>query len=306
MKSPLSCSDRCTLLRTVDASAIVRRWEQELGINWQAPHDIAEFQYWRCEDTGLKFYAPEQVAGESELYLQLQRFSWYYMDEKWEFNAALDFLKILSIGSRILEVGVGRGAFLKKAQAAGLQISGMELNPDSARFAREQGFNIIEKDMSALHSEDHTAWDAICAFQVLEHLAQPRRFLDQAVALLRSGGLLVLSVPNSAVSRKLDPECNDLLDQPPHHMSHWDEGVFRSLESFIPLKLTHIAFEPLAPYHVNWFVASWSQRLRTKYGRMAGQLVLNRLSSPMVRMALNLGVRKMVRGHTLMAFFQKT
>lgn len=306
MQSPLSNSDSCLLLSTVNVSSLRHRWQIELGIDWIPQPGINQLQYWRDEITGLQFYSPVQSAGGADLYSQLQRFPWYYMEAKWEFSEALLHLKSLPDLSRVLEVGVGQGAFLEKARDAGLQIIGMELNPAGAQAARDKGFTVVEKDMAALYVEDQKSWDAICAFQVLEHLPQPRLFIEQAITLLKPGGLLILSVPNAAVARELDPEHNDLLDQPPHHMSHWDERVFRSLESLFPLRLRHVAFEPLAVYHINWFVGAWSQRLRSRIGQFGGKLVLNRFTIPIVQKALGLGLRQLVRGHTLFVCLEKT
>jgi len=306
MKSPLSGIEKCTLLKVIDVSTIQNRWRREIGIDWLPPTNIAMVNYWLDDSTGLQFYTPASMAGGGDLYAQLQRYPWYYIDEKWEFKVALRLLQSLPLGSRVLEIGVGQGAFLEKARGAGLQVCGMELNPVGAQAAKEKGFTIVEKDMAALHTEDPTPWDAICAFQVLEHLPEPRLFLDQAIALLKPGGLLILSVPNAAVASQLDPERNDLLDQPPHHMSHWDEGVFRSLESFLPLKLIDVAFEPLAKYHLSWFVGSLSQRLRQQIGQCGGKLVLNRFTIPFVQKALALGLRQLVHGHTLLVCFEKS
>lgn len=306
MHSPLLSSAECTLLKRIDPTHVSQRWQAELGISWLPESGIKQLEYWRDESTGLHFYSPSQAAGDASLYSQLQRFPWYYMEEKWEFDEALKSLKTLPIGSRVLEIGVGQGAFLDKACGAGLQISGMELNPLAAKAARENGFTIIEKDMASLYADDPTPWDAICAFQVLEHLPDPRSFLDQAISLLKAGGLLILSVPNAEVARKLDPERNDLLDQPPHHMTHWNESIFRSLESFLPLRLRNVGFEPLALYHISWFVGSWSQRLRMQAGQLTGKAIFNRLSIPVVETALKMGLRSFVRGHTLLVCFVKT
>lgn len=303
MKSPLTGLDSCSIIRTLDALSIAKRWRNEMNISWAPPASVEKILYCKDPVTGLHFYSPSEIAGGAYLYSQLQRFPWYYMHNKWEFDLALELLK--STGPRILEVGVGNGAFLAKAKDVGLHVSGIELNPDGARAAKDKGFNIIEKDMTFLLAEDASTWDSICAFQVLEHLAQPRKFLDEAISLLRPGGLLVLSVPNAAVARKLDPYHNNLLDQPPHHMSHWDEGVFRSLEFLLPLKLRNVMFETLSSYHVNWFVDSWSQQLHSKYGQFAGRLLLNRVTMPIVKMILYLGVRKLIRGHTMMVCFEK-
>lgn len=306
MNSPLTGLESCSLLKTVNVNLIIKRWQDELGVHWDPNTQADIIEYWLDESTGLYFYIPASMAGEASLYTQLQCFPWYYMENKWEFENALKFLKALPIGSRVLEIGVGHGAFLSKACREGLHISGMELNPAGAKAAREKGYTIIEKDMATLYAEDQSPWDAICSFQVLEHLPNPRLFLNQAISLLKPGGLLILSVPNAEVARKLDPERNDLLDQPPHHMTHWDEGVFRSLETFLPLKLRNVAFEPLAPYHISWFVGSWSHRLHRQAGQLIGKAILNRLSIPVVESALNMGLRAFVRGHTLLVCLEKT
>ena len=306
MNSPLTGRQSCTLLKTVNVDYIAKRWQDEFAIHWRPNVQNGLIEYWLDESTGLCFYSPASMAGAAPLYAQLQCFPWYYMENKWEFENALKYLKALPIRSRVLEIGVGQGAFLSKALRDGLRISGMELNPAGAKAAKEKGFTIIEKDMATLYAEDPSPWDAICAFQVLEHLPYPRIFLDQAISLLKPGGLLILSVPNAEVARKLDPERNDLLDQPPHHMSHWDEGVFRSLESFLALKLIRVEFEPLAPYHISWTVSSWSQRLRRQAGEVIGKVILNRLSIPVVESTLKMGLRSFVRGHTLLVCFEKT
>jgi SAM-dependent methyltransferase len=306
MKSPLTGCDNCTVVKRLDPFSISDQWRRELGIFWNPPPELDLLLYCYEETTGFYFYWPDEAAGCSDLYSQLQRFPWYYMEDKWEFKVALQFLQSLPFPSKVLEIGSGQGAFLEKGRTAGLHISGMELNLAGAQAAKEKGFTILEKDMAALNLDDPTPWDAICAFQVLEHLANPRLFLDQAINLLKPGGLLILSVPNAEIARKLDPDRTSLLDQPPHHMSHWDQGVFRSMETFLPLKLKHLAFEPLASYHIGWFIGSLSQRLRKEAGNLTGKLIFNRLTIPVAEKALGLGLRYIVRGHTLLACFEKS
>ena len=306
MQSPLSFSWNCRLLASIDASAIESRWLNELGIKWHRPHGISQVQYWRDEETGLQFYTPDQAAGSAELYEQLQLLTGSYMEDKWEFDTALELLMPLMANSRILEVGIGQGAFLEKARNARFNVVGMELNQAAAQSAQRKGLKVIEKDLASLHADDPSPWDSICAFQVLEHLPEPRIFLDYAIALLKPGGLLILSVPNAAVAGRIDPERNALLDQPPHHMSHWDEEVFRSLETFLPLKLSHVAFEPLAPYHIDWYIGGWRRQLYRKAGKRVSKIALNSFTLPVIRKSLQLGLRQLIRGHTLLVCLQKT
>lgn len=307
MLSPLSGSQNCLLIKEVKASCISARWRDELGLDWSPPCVSSVIQYWLDKDTGLYFYSPAEMAGEASLYKQLQCFPWYYMESKWEFSEAVSILKSRTcLGeSRILEVGVGAGHFLEQARAVGFDVTGIELNPDGAASARAKGFTVFEQDLAALKTENLDYWDAICSFQVLEHLPNPRQFLEQCLELLKPGGLLILSVPNAAVTRHLDPIRNDLLDQPPHHMSHWDQGVFRSLESLLQIKLINVRFEPLATYHFNWFFGSLSRVLRSKVGTLGSKAVLNRFTLPLTRKILEMGFSRLVKGHTLLVCLEK-
>ncbi len=262
-------------------------------------------QYWRDHTTGLLFYSPPEAAGEADIYLQLQRLPWYYMSEKWEFTSALRILAGHQSQQQLLEVGIGKGSFLQKAKLQGLDVSGVELNPDAAASARRLGFTIHEMSLHDLATAYPSCWDVVCAFQVIEHLPSPREFLEDAVRLLRPGGLLLLSVPNAEISCQLDPCREVLLDQPPHHMSHWDNAVFQSLEKLFPLKILESAYEPLAPYHVDWFVDSWAKLPRPRTPRMFIKVMLSRHFSSSFRFALSAGMRRFVRGHTLLACLEK-
>ena len=307
MISPLSGSDDCTLIKSIDAKRIASRWREELGVVWVPIKPAEEIQYWSDNRSGFCFYTPASAAGDESLYLQLQKFPWYYMDEKWEFGYALQLLRKYSPNRhpKVLEVGVGRGAFLRQVQACGNDISGVELNSEGALAARRMGFTIFDQNLESLSSNFAESFDAVCSFQVLEHLPSPKNFLEEALALLKKDGVLILSVPNSEVAKRLDPERNDLLDQPPHHMSHWSSEVFYFLEKTLPIKVLDVAFEPLAAYHFDWFIGSWVKTFEATAGSYTRRILFNRLTLPLLKTILAIGGRRLVKGHTLLVCLQK-
>jgi len=100
----------------------------------------------------------------------------------------------------LLEVGSGYGFTLQAARARGLQVAGIDLNPDAGWAARElygletlQGTLGQTLDSAALPS---AAWDVVLYQFVLEHIEDPRRELLQATRALSAGGRLVLVVPS--------------------------------------------------------------------------------------------------------------
>ena len=306
MRSPLSGAV-CILLKTIDLESIRQRWWEALNIHWDPPEGVGTMQYWQDPLTGFAFYTPREVAGDASLYEQLQRFDWYYMPAKWEFVQALSWIEGLGLGKRLLEVGVGQGFFLKQARANGLEPTGVELNPRAAASARDIGFEVLMDPLDHIRNQmGDGSWDVICSFQVLEHLPDPLPFLRDAAALLRPDGALILSVPNADVAAQLDPlRERDLLDQPPHHMGHWSPAVFRFLPSVLPLALESLVYEPLAPQHVESFVASWARQWRTALPQGIGKLLINGWTQALLRFFLQLGLRRLVRGHTVVALYRR-
>lgn len=114
----------------------------------------------------------------------------------------------------LVEVGPGFGTFASLAGEAFERVVAVEPTPELAQACRARGVEVVEKPVEEVTDEVEAA-DAVCAFEVIEHLFEPRRFLEQCARLTRTGGLLVLSCPNGQgfdisllgpVSLAVDPE----------------------------------------------------------------------------------------------------
>ena len=106
---------------------------------------------------------------------------------------------------RLLDVGCGPGLFLEEARRQGWDVRGVEL----ARWACEEARNrlgaaVVEQgDTLQLLKLNLGTFDVVAALDVIEHVSDPRSFLIQLSAMLRPGGLLVLTLPrwDSLVAR---------------------------------------------------------------------------------------------------------
>lgn len=98
---------------------------------------------------------------------------------------------------RLLEVGCGPGEFLVEALHRGWhEVVGNELEPTSARIARERGIPIFEgmfEDMP----DSYGLFDMIFADNVIEHVMDPAAFADKVRTRLRPSGLVVLRLPDT-------------------------------------------------------------------------------------------------------------
>lgn len=99
---------------------------------------------------------------------------------------------------RLLDVGCGSGLFLQIAQNYGWDVSGVELDPDTADWARKKvGISQIYCGTLEESLLNGKSYDAITLFDYLEHTACPGKDLDILVNSLAPGGILMVRVPNA-------------------------------------------------------------------------------------------------------------
>lgn len=228
---------------------------------------LEEVEAYRCESCGFEFFPPH-LAGSDHLYEQLQQFAWYYMPVKWEHDVAL---ADISTAARVLEVGCATGAFVERLSRMGIDASGIELNQAAVAEGRALGRRIAHESLTDVVAREPASYDVVCSFQVLEHVPDPRAFLEASARLLRPGGRLIFCVPHadSFLRREFNP-----LDMPPHHVSRWTKSTIRGLQDLLGLSLERVVEEPLAPYHVMGYLAAHWRRLRAFPG---GILIANPL-----------------------------
>ena len=285
------------LLNIIQAEKLIQDWQQSFKIDiTQELQGHEKIYLYQCQQTQLKFFVPSDIAGSGKIYEQLQQLDWYYMADKWEHKLARKDLKECQ---NILEIGSACGDFVKTCQEIGLNIRGIELNEAAVTKAKERSLPVERLDLKEAAEMYHESLDGVCSFQVLEHVPNPKEFIDWSIKMLKQGGKLIYCVPNSESFLKYQ---YNLLDMPPHHMSQWSEFSFKALEKIFPIRLEKVVFEPLAPYHVSGYLSSYHHRFKSAF---LGKLAFNRFSIPIYAKFLNWGLRKFLIGQSLYVQFRK-
>lgn len=297
---PLTWSTDVTLLETWNATELIQAWQQEfhLDITTELTPDI-EIKLYRSNLTDLHFFLPCNLAGSGKFYSRLQDFSWYYRPNRWEHQQA--YRDLLSHSQTMLEIGAGTGSFVEYCLRGGMRARGIELNPQAIAEAQLRQLPISAENLATLAAAQPEAFDAVCSFQVLEHVAEPRAFLEQALQLLKPGGHLILGVPNR--ESFLQHYWRYLLDMPPHHLTRWSEATFAALEEILPVRLLKVRREPLDSAHVNLYLKVYYQYFNSR--SWLARLAFNRYLLPAYHVILYTGWRRLLTGMGLYVVLQK-
>jgi SAM-dependent methyltransferase len=133
---------------------------------------------------------------------------------------------------RMLEVGTGAGLFLKAAERAGWDVSGLELSAAGSAFARDTlGLDVRQERAEAM-TFPPGSFDVAVMFDVIEHLFDPRAVLEATRRALAPGGVLLVSTPNFDALSRFALGVQWAVISPLEHLYYFtDETLARMLES---------------------------------------------------------------------------
>lgn len=113
---------------------------------------------------------------------------------------AIEYIKkILNKEDKILDIGCGAGYFLKQLFDNGFyKIYGIDIDdylvfPEISKVAK---MSFLDVSMEKIPAQDNY-FDLVTAFQVMEHLENPFHFIQETQRVLKTGGILMFSIPNS-------------------------------------------------------------------------------------------------------------
>lgn len=157
----------------------------------------------RCGGCGYVFDSPrpcqEDIVG---FYSQAEKYdSWIDeaagRDALWRRRLRM-LLPHCSLGT-LLDIGTGIGQFLHHARAYFTEVAGTEISASAIRLAEERyGLRILRGQVEDLKLPE-CGYDNITLFHVLEHVPDPAKLVRRCHQLLRSGGTLVIAVPNDVL-----------------------------------------------------------------------------------------------------------
>lgn len=132
---------------------------------------------------------------------------------------------------RVLDVGCNAGELLELFRELGWSVAGVEASPGPAAYAHKKLGAPVWQGSAENVIPEGEFFDLITMTHVLEHVKRPGALLDRLRRALRSGGAILIEVPNAddallqAFGGYYRPLC------PGDHVSFFDEASLRRLLS---------------------------------------------------------------------------
>lgn len=165
------------------------------------------FAFARCLSCGLIHQNPQPVQEElssryDEEYFQYERANeeqfYQLMSKGLEDIRFSDLDNRLGSGGQFLDVGCATGMLISRLAESGWRTRGVEVCEPAARFGvEERGCNIFVGTLEQSGFNDES-FDVVHSSHVIEHLTDPSGFAEEVHRILRPGGYMITTTPNSS------------------------------------------------------------------------------------------------------------
>ena len=244
------------VVKQLDAQTIIARYTQQgydVASYFQGMEKIAIL---RCDDTGYRFFYPPSLAGEDDFYEHLNRIRKADSEDPsyrdWSDDYEYLFSRLVP-GERLLDVGCGKGAFVKRA-AEVCDATGIDGNSNAVARAVASGLDVRRGHTSDFRDEFAGRFDTVASFQVLEHIYEVAGFIGDLKHFTKPGGRIVIAVPNNEpYLRRFDPY--NAMNCPPHHIGLWNlDSIGRAGKHFGLKIVDHAYCETSGRWHVEAYL----------------------------------------------------
>jgi len=218
---------------------------------------------YRCQTCHLWFRHPvPDEAVLQRLYVAGDPDAWQYpAAQRRDWQLAHQWVQTSVDGTTILDIGCFDGAFLELFSPIWDRY-GIEMNPRAAETARARGITMLGDDVARL-SDVRMRFDVVVAFDLVEHVPDPRALLGTMAAVTKPGGSVIIGTGNTAAPSWRFMGSRYWYCAIPEHLSFMNPAWCRRAAQHLRLELVRLD--------------RYSHAIKSSVGATAGALAKNLL-----------------------------
>jgi SAM-dependent methyltransferase len=158
----------------------------------------------------------------------------------WSIRESLQKLFSEKKDVKILEVGSGLGYLTYSLNIDGYQAVGLDVSEEAVRKAREEyGEYYIAGDLFDLAVKEKGKYDCVIMAELIEHVVNPKDFVQAALSLINENGFLIITTPNKTTAPKPVVWQSDF---PPVHLWFFSEQTISMLAASLKIACIFVDF----------------------------------------------------------------
>lgn len=220
----------------------------------------------QCEHCGLVWLEKDKWHANQRTYYSEQYYPEEYSGQK-DFRSLFFYRfrlikKYFKPQGKMLEVGAASGDFLHLLQDVGYEVYGVELSKRAAEQAARNHNLILSQGTLEEAAFAESSFDYIVMYHVLEHVPDPRAMLKEAFRVLKSGGRILIEVPNvRSIDSLSSPLLLNVLDYP-NHIYAFSPRLLKKL--VVDAGFKPVVLEGSFPFSFAQFFKKATQLLKTQ------------------------------------------
>lgn len=163
----------------------------------------------QCQTCGLVYVGNQPQAQElyalyGETYFQNDEsaevgYSDYIADEgniRKTAQRRLEHIERFITPGRMIDVGCAMGFFINEAQENGWQVAGLDVSQFATNYVSERFGHEVHNGSLLDADLPEAAYDLVTMYDVIEHVPDPKAYVERVATLLQSGGIFELATPD--------------------------------------------------------------------------------------------------------------
>ena len=185
----------------------------------------------------------------------------------------LDYLINKNV-TNVCEIGAGVGIVANYLQnIKKIMYYGIELDEKTAKKAMSNGLNVVNDSFTNLDTFE-SKFEAIVAFEVIEHIQELDDFFKQSIKSLTPDGYIGFTVPNYDKVKNYKNVGNHIhQDEPPIHLNFFNLENTNKVLAFYNLEIKFLVQRKYPYFNINVF-DTYKFFIKSLFGKFHGQTLL--------------------------------